>query len=135
MRALCLAYNIGMEEIEDPTIRQPHCAECGLGIRSQSFQVEEPYYQYTEQTEGGLVRRGAVGLPRPRPFAAGAIWVHDDPRGTAPVILGRGDHVIEPQAFGPRHTHETDYERQLRNWRMQQMEARGNLGKQFTGEE
>lgn len=124
------------DDIEDPTIRQPHCAECGLGIRSQSFELIEPHHSFEQKTKGGLVRGGAVGLPQPRPFVnlGSSGWMHDDPRASGPTAHEIGDHRVAPQAFGPRHTHETDYERQHRNWRMQQMEARGTLGRQFTGE-
>lgn len=119
-----------MDEIEDPTIKQPHCAECGLPIRSQSFEVHKPHIPYTVKGKGGIIRSGAEGVEQPKEFApaiwahTSGGWVHDDPRGVR-------DHNIEPQYFGPKHTHATDYERQLRNWNMEQMEARSHLGKQF----
>lgn len=123
--------------IDDPTLVQPHCAECGLPIRSQSFQLETHHHRFEIPTPNGLVVGGTEGIEHPRGFVRLGFsegWVHDDPRGTPPMILGRGDHEITPQAFGPRHTHETDYERQLRNWRMEQMISRAHLGEQFKGD-
>lgn len=113
--------------IDDPTLVQPHCAECGLPIRSQSFGLETPHYRFETPTPHGVVVGGTEGIERPRSFMPGARWIHDDPRGV-------WDHEIGPQAFGPRHTHETDYERQLRNWRMEQMISRSHLGDQFKGD-
>ena len=76
------------------------------------------------------MRGGAEGLPRPKPFNSSVFrgtsgqWHHDDPRAT-------DDHRPEPGAWGPRHTHESDYERQERNWRMEELEKRHHLGEQF----
>lgn len=103
---------------------QPSCAECGLPIRSDSFELETPHFRHEVQGQGGMVVMGTPGIPRPRPFRGYGGWLHDDPRGVR-------DHVIEPRAFGPRHTHETDYERQLRAWRMNEMEQKAHLGEQF----
>lgn len=117
-----------MDEVEDPTIKQPHCSECGLPIRSQSFELETPFHQYEYRTKGGLVRGGGEGVERPKPFhvlGASEGWIHDDPRGVR-------DHAITPQAWGPRHSHETDYERQTRNWQMEQLEKKHYLGGQFN---
>ena len=113
--------------IEDPTLVQPSCAECGLPIRSTSFQLETPHYRFETPTDSGMVVGGTEGIERPRPFINLGFsdgWLHDDPRGSR-------DHEITPAAFGPRHSHASDYERQLRNWRMAEAEKRAHLGKQF----
>jgi hypothetical protein len=120
--------------IEDPTLVQPSCAECGLPIRSGSFRLETPHHRFETPTDSGLVVGGVEGIERPRPFINLGFsegWLHDDPRGSGPMALGRGDHEITPAAFGPRHSHATDYERQLRSWRMNEMEKRAHLGDQF----
>lgn len=112
-----------MADIEDPSLVQPNCADCGLPIRSASFDVVKTTHRYEQPTAGGLVTRFVEGEPTPIRRAANE-WRHDDPRAT-------NDHRPTPAAYGPRHTHDTDYERQERNWRMQELEKRAHLGEQF----
>lgn len=113
-----------MDEIEDPTLRQPKCAHCGLNIRSDSFAMETPIIQYERKTDDGMQRAGTEGIPRPKPFTQHGGWLHDDPRATT-------DHRAEPEAFGPKHNHWTDYQRQMLNFHMQKIEERALLGEQF----
>lgn len=123
-----------MDELEDPTLVQPKCRECGLPIRSTSFEVRTPHYRHEIPTQSGVVVSGMTGVPTPRPFiqlSSDSGWLHDDPRGEGPQVFGGRGHVIAPQEFGPRHTHETDYERQMRNWQMNQLEQKAHLGQQF----
>lgn len=125
-----------MDEIEDPTLVQPKCRECGLPIRSTSFEVITPHYRHTVDTPNGRMVLGTSGVPTPRPFLQLGYetgWLHDDPRGEGPQVLGGKGHIIAPQEFGPRHTHETDYERQMREWKMNEMEQKAHLGDQFKG--
>ena len=119
-----------MDEIEDPTLKQPHCAECGLAIRSRSFELETPHHQYEYKTPGGIVRGGGEGVERPRdfrPLGFSEGWLHDDPRGVP-------DHEITPQSWRSRRAHEDDYERQMMNWRMAEVEKKAHLGRQFKGD-
>lgn len=121
--------------IEDPTLVQPSCDHCGLPIRSGSFRLETPHHRFETPTASGLVVGGVEGIERPRPFINLGFsegWLHDDPRGSGPMALGRGDHLIIPAATSnARHTHATDYMRQERNWRMDEEERRAHLGAQF----
>lgn len=115
-----------MDEIQDPTIRQPLCQGCGLPIRSTSFELQTPHYRHEVPGTGGMVVMGTAGIPAPRPFLQRNRregWLHDDPRG-------EHDHPIFPQEWEP-HTHETDYERQMRAWRMSELEKKAHLGDQF----
>lgn len=112
-----------MEEINDPSLVQPICAECGLGIRSQSFDVVTTMHRFEHPTANGIETRMVEGVPKPIKRATNE-WKHDDPRAV-------NDHRPTPAAYGPRHTHDTDYERQERNWRMQELENRSHLGEQF----
>lgn len=125
-----------MDEIQDPTIRQPKCRECGLPIRSGSFRVVTPHYRHEIPTANGMVVSGTSGVPTPQPFiqlSHESGWLHDDPRGEGPQVMGGRGHVIAPEEFGPRHTHETDYERQMRAWQMNEIEQKAHLGQQFKG--
>lgn len=127
-----------MRELEDPTLVQPKCRECGLPIRSTSFEVVTPHYRHEIETPHGVVVSGMSGIPAPRPFLHlnhEDGWLHDDPRGEGPQVFGGRGHVIAPQEFGPRHSHATDYERQMREWRMNELEKKHqqsqHLGPQF----
>lgn len=112
-----------MEETLDPSFSQTTCDGCGLPIRSASFDLVSDMIRYENPTSGGLVASTAHGLPKPIKRQVNE-WVHDDPRATT-------DHRPYPAAYGARHTHDTDYERQERNWRMQELEKRAHLGEQF----
>jgi hypothetical protein len=112
-----------MDDINDPSLVQPTCSECGLGIRSESFDVVKTTHRFEQPTANGVETRFVEGEPQPLRRAVNS-WRHDDPRAT-------NDHSVTPAAYGPRHTHDTDYERQERNWRMQELEKRTHLGGQF----
>lgn len=118
-----------MDDIQDPTLSQPLCQECGLPIRSTSFELQTPHHRHEVKGQGGMVVMGTAGIPAPRPFitlSPSSGWLHDDPRGVR-------DHPIYPQNWTP-HTHESDYERQLRNWQLEQLEQKSHLGKQFKSD-
>lgn len=115
-----------MSEIEDPTLKQPLCADCGLPIRSDSFHVSNTLHRFEQPTSRGIETRFVEGEPSPVRRAVNE-WVHDDPRA-------EHDHRPTPQAFGPSHTHDTDYERQEREWRMRELERKLHLGQQFKGD-
>lgn len=112
-----------MRDLEDPSLVQPTCGECGLPIRSESFDVTTTMHQYEHPTANGIETRFVEGEPQPIRRATNQ-WRHDDPRAT-------NDHRATPAAYGPIHTHDTDYERQERNWRMRELEKRAHLGQQF----
>lgn len=123
-----------MDDIEDPTLVQPKCRGCGLHIRSSSFEVQTPHYRHEIPTQNGVVVSGMSGVTTPGPFIqlnSDDGWLHDDPRGGGPQIFDRKNHLIAPQEFGPHHTHAADYERQMRNWQMDQLERKNHLGQQF----
>ncbi len=115
-----------MSEIEDPTLKQPLCGDCGLPIRSTSFDVVTTTHRYEQNSSGGVENRYVEGMPTPIRRSGGQ-WVHDDPRA-------ENDHRPTPQAFGPSHTHDTDYERQEREWRMRELESKMHLGQQFKSD-
>lgn len=112
-----------MDEITDPSLSQATCDGCGLPIRSASFDLVSDMIRYENPTSGGLVASMAHGVPKPIKRAVNE-WIHDDPRATS-------DHRPSPAAYGGQHTHDSDYERQERNWRMQELEKRAHLGGQF----
>jgi hypothetical protein len=112
-----------MEEIADPSFSQPNCSDCGLPIRSASFDLVSDMHRYDKPTSGGIVAATAHGLPKPIKRQVNE-WAHDDPRAV-------NDHRPIPAAYGARHTHDSDYERQERSWRMSEMEKRAYLGQQF----
>lgn len=120
---------------EDPEFVQPSCEHCGLAIRSGSFELEKTHHRFETPSASGLVVGGTEGIERPRgfiPLSFSDGWYHDDPRGSAPMVMGRGDHLIIPAVINnARHTHATDYLRQERNWRMNELEKRAHLGAQF----
>jgi len=107
--------------LNDPTLSQPHCDDCGLPIRSESFELVSDTHRYEQSTKDGIITRYVDGIPYPIRRQVNE-WRHDDPRGVR-------DHRPTPQEWG--HTHDSDYERQERNWRMEQLEAKAHLGQQF----
>ena len=113
-----------MSDINDPTITQPTCAECGLNIRSENFQLKETTHSFEQGSPEQRENRYVFGIPSPMNVNIGQ-WRHDDPRVT--------DHPFKcHRAYPMQNTsHDADYERQERLWRMKQLEDRSHLGPQF----
>lgn len=113
-----------MSDINDPTITQPTCSECGLNIRSENFQLKETTHRFEQGSPGKQENRYVHGIPSPMNVNVGQ-WRHDDPRVT--------DHPFKGHRASPmeKTSHDADYERQERLWRMKQLEDRSHLGPQF----
>lgn len=107
-------------ELSDPTLSQPTCSECGLPIRSDTFELHTPLHTFHIKTPGGIITRYVSGIPSPIRRQVNQ-WRHDDPRASF-------DHPAEPFEFT---SHDADFERQERNWRLEELEKKAHLGRQF----
>lgn len=113
--------------MHDPSIVQSTCADCGLPIRSESFGLSAIEHRFEQPTDNGVETRFVTGELSPIKRQVNE-WRHDDPRVS--------DHPFKGHRATPLEntSHDADYERQERAWRMNEMEKRHHLGQQFKGE-